>query len=103
MSDLRESGAIEQDADSIVFVYRDEYYHHDSKAKGRAELIIAKQRNGSEGRAIVGFDGAFTMFRELTDGEQAQLEREAQDEAYAPRRTTGKGRYGGGYHTGGDQ
>lgn len=107
LSDLRESGAIEQDADSIVFVYRDEYYHHDSRAKGRAELIVAKQRNGPEGRAIVGFDGAFTLFRELTPAEQEQLDREErseQEEAYAPKpkRGGGAGRYGSGYRTGGD-
>lgn len=80
MADLRESGAIEQDADSIVFVYRDEYYDKNSRAKGRAELLIEKQRNGPQGRAIAAFDGAYTLFRELTDSERRQLESEREDE-----------------------
>lgn len=81
LSDLRESGSIEQDADAIVFVYRDEYYNKDSAARGRAELLIEKQRNGPSGvRAIVGFDGAYTLFRELTAEEQRQLEHEQAEE-----------------------
>jgi replicative DNA helicase len=70
LSDLRESGAIEQDADNICFIYRDDYYNKEASTEPNvAELIIAKQRNGPTGTAKVRFDKEYTRFDNLADGE----------------------------------
>ena len=70
LSDLRESGAIEQDADIILFVYRDEYYNEESEDKGVAELIIAKHRSGSTGTVRLQFIGMYTRFNNLAQDDQ---------------------------------
>ena len=70
LSDLRESGSIEQDADVVTFIYRDEVYNTESPDKGKAEVIIGKQRNGPIGRVMLTFRNQFTRFDDLaSEGE----------------------------------
>ena len=75
LSDLRESGAIEQDADIVLFLYRDEYYKQneekDADGPNTAEVIIAKNRHGSTQNVKMGWIGKFTKFRNLAEGEDA--------------------------------
>ena len=73
LSDLRESGAIEQDADVVMFIYRDDYYNHDSDKKDVAEIIIAKQRNGPIGTVELKWLPDYTKFANLEDRKSTRL------------------------------
>jgi replicative DNA helicase len=66
LSDLRESGAIEQDADLVLMIYRDEYYNPDSEEKGIAEVNLAKHRNGPTDRVKLTFMGTYAKFGNLS-------------------------------------
>jgi replicative DNA helicase len=72
LSDLRESGAIEQDADVILFIYRDDYYDKNTDKKGVAEIIVAKQRNGPTGDFKVSWTPDYTRFDNLAPAEYDQ-------------------------------
>ena len=76
LSDLRESGALEQDADIVAFIYRDEVYNKepDNPKKGMAEIIVAKNRNGATGMALMHFLGQYTRFEELSPDSFQELE-----------------------------
>ncbi|HCE6855194.1 replicative DNA helicase [Pseudomonas aeruginosa] len=93
MSDLRESGAIEQDADVIMFVYRDEVYHPDTQYRGVAELIIAKHRNGEPSTVRCAFLGKYSRFEQLAPG--ALDEFDFDEPQQAPKVTSMADRYRG--------
>jgi len=73
LSDLRESGAIEQDADVILFLFREEIYNRSEENKGKAEVIIGKQRNGPIGKVDLAFLDKFTTFKDLYKGEPKEI------------------------------
>ncbi|MEO0116885.1 MAG: replicative DNA helicase [candidate division WOR-3 bacterium] len=73
LSDLRESGAIEQDADLVIFLYREEMYKEDTPNKGKAKVIVAKQRNGPTGSFHLSFLGEFMRFENLTFAEEEEI------------------------------
>ena len=70
LSDLRESGALEQDSDLVMFVYRDEMYDEDSPRKGRADIILAKHRNGPTGTVTLKFLNQYFAFEDKQEPQQ---------------------------------
>lgn len=70
LSDLRESGAIEQDADMVVFIHREDYYNKETEQRGIAEIIVAKNRAGETDTVKLGWIGEFTLFVNLADDPQ---------------------------------
>jgi replicative DNA helicase len=76
LADLRESGAIEQDADVVIFISREEVYDRETEKRGSAEVIIAKQRNGPTGMLELGFQGEYVLFANITTREEARVEEE---------------------------
>ena len=69
LSDLRESGSIEQDADVVMFIYRDEVYNPEGGEEGKAEILVRKQRNGPIGEAHIAFLKDYTRFENLEEGD----------------------------------
>ncbi len=88
MSDLRDSGSIEQDADVVLMAYRDDYYHSDSPFRGFAEIVIRKQRMGPLGEVLLNFQGEFSRFCDVRQHELA----EAKERAASTRKSRSSGR-----------
>jgi replicative DNA helicase len=82
LADLRESGAIEQDADVVIFIFRDEVYDRDTEKKGIAEVNVSKQRNGPTGMLELGFQGECTLFTNITFREEVAVEEEEEHEPF---------------------